>query len=205
MPSNNAPYTDNPITPHPTTEMRTAGLVDPLVTRPRVYYGEGAFDPPSSDDDDDNEEGGFAQRRSVDDLGDDTESVSLLSANKVGPAPLSPGRAERGNMSPRLSPVVKKVGYYLGDDFLATKTSLQHVTSVRLLAIILISLVSLSAIIGIIAGFMYQGTAYYHAAGQKHITMDHIFNGTFYAYQPSVNWVAEGIPEFVSMSKSDLF
>ena len=60
-----------------------------------------------------------------------------------------------------------------------------------MLAIVLISLVALSAIIGIVAGFTYSG-APYHTPGQKKITMDHVFNGTFYPNRPALNWVAEG-------------
>jgi len=60
-----------------------------------------------------------------------------------------------------------------------------------MLAIVLITLVALSGIIGIVAGFTYSG-APYHAQGQKKISMDHIFNGTFYANRPLLNWVAEG-------------
>lgn len=61
----------------------------------------------------------------------------------------------------------------------------------RLLAIILISLVSLAAVIGVVAGFTYSGSSY-RTPGQQRITMDHIFNGTFWASQPDLNWVAEG-------------
>lgn len=101
--SRDANYSDNPITPLPTTEMRHTkqGYVDPLVTRPGVYYGEGPFDPPSSEDGD---EDGPAVRHSED---EDAESVSLLSANKATPS--SPGRAERGDSSPRRSAEAEKV------------------------------------------------------------------------------------------------
>jgi len=60
-----------------------------------------------------------------------------------------------------------------------------------MLAIVLLTLVALSGIIGIVAGFTYSG-AQYHAPGQKKITLDHIFNGTFSANRPGLNWVREG-------------
>lgn len=69
---------------------------------------------------------------------------------------------------------------------------MQNRASVRALAIILVSLVSLAGVIGVIAGFAYSGTSY-RTPGQQRITMDHIFNGTFYSSQPDLNWVAEGM------------
>jgi len=69
------------------TEMRQTSR-DLLATRPEVYYGDGPFDPPSSDDEDDI----IVRGGSL----DDTESISLLSGG-----PLTPGRAERGEPSPR--------------------------------------------------------------------------------------------------------
>ncbi|KAF9482998.1 hypothetical protein BDN70DRAFT_874224 [Pholiota conissans] len=167
--SGNEPYSDNAEGPSGAPEMTqksTHGLVDPLVTRPVVYYGDGPFDPPSSDDDDDEE--GPAVRQSMD---EDVESFSLLSGRPALPS--SPGRAERGEPSPRRSPTTPK-----------------NNTPVRLLAILLVALVLLATLIGIIAGFAYSGTSY-RTPGQQRITMDHIFNGTFWASQPDLNWVAE--------------
>ncbi len=84
----------------------------------------------------------------------------------------------------------------------------------RLLAIILISLVSLAAVIGVIAGFTYSGTSY-RTPGRQRITMDHIFNGTFYSNQPDLNWVAEGtwnapssercLPHIISLAGDGVF
>lgn len=62
-------------------------LIDPLVTRPQVYYGEGPFDPPSSDEDEEEERIAAAQHN----FEDDAETISLLSNT-----PLTPGGAERG-------------------------------------------------------------------------------------------------------------
>jgi len=81
-------------------------FVDPLITRPSVYYGDGPFDPPSSDDEDD-----LVVRGDSD---SDAESMSLLDANKTGPS--TPGRAERGEPSPHKNPDAEKVrleGYTL--------------------------------------------------------------------------------------------
>ncbi|PPQ68381.1 hypothetical protein CVT25_007919 [Psilocybe cyanescens] len=157
-------------------EMRqtTSGFVDPLIVRPQTYYGEGPFDPPSSDDEDD-----IIVRRGSED--DDAESLSLLHVSKSLPS--SPGRAERGDASPRRSATFEK----------------KH-SSVRLLAIILISLVSLAALIGVIAGFAYSGKSYI-TPGRRRITMDHIFNGTFWPRQPELNWVAEAGDGVFSLSE----
>ncbi|KAI0351315.1 dipeptidyl aminopeptidase [Trametes cingulata] len=62
--------------------------------------------------------------------------------------------------------------------------------SVRFLVISLVSLVSLAIVIGIFAARSYTGTAF-RIQGVQHITMDHIFNGTFSAQSRSVLWVPE--------------
>ena len=41
------------------------------------------------------------------------------------------------------------------------------------------------------AAFSYTGTSY-RVRGTKHITMDHIFNGTFGAQSQTLRWVPEG-------------
>ena len=86
-----------------TLEMRQTnqGLVDPLITRPQVYYGEGPFDPQSSDDEDD-----LVVRHSA-----ETESISLLSGGRIPPS--SPGRAERAEQSPRPHPEARLVSRLL--------------------------------------------------------------------------------------------
>jgi dipeptidyl aminopeptidase len=87
--------------PSEATEMRQtkSAFVDPLITRPRIYYGDGPFDPPSSDDEDDLVVTGGSDS--------DAESVSLLDANRGGPS--TPGRAERGEPNPRRGPDAEKV------------------------------------------------------------------------------------------------
>lgn len=69
------------------TQLNASGEL--LVTKPRVYYGEGPFDPPSSEEDEDEDEERVNAARH--DFEDDAETISLLSTT-----PLSPGRAERG-------------------------------------------------------------------------------------------------------------
>jgi len=71
-------------------------LVQHLVSRPPVYYGDGPFDPPSSDDE---EERNNAQPE----FEDDVETISLLSST-----PLTPGRVESGGLG------TKKVGILSG-------------------------------------------------------------------------------------------
>ncbi|PCH36456.1 dipeptidyl aminopeptidase [Wolfiporia cocos MD-104 SS10] len=63
-------------------------------------------------------------------------------------------------------------------------------TSLRFLIVALVALVSMAGVIGILAARSYTGTPY-RVHGTKHITMDHVFNGTFYARRESVMWVPE--------------
>ncbi|KAF9529024.1 dipeptidyl aminopeptidase [Crepidotus variabilis] len=143
-------------------QLNTSGaIVDPLVTKPQIYYGEGPFDPPSSDDEDEEER----VNARIHDFEDDAETISLLSTS-----PMSPGRAERGvEMSSRPK---------------------EKYTPARILGFVLIGLVSLAAVIGVVAGFAYSATSY-RAPGRKKITMDHVFNGTFWPSAPELNWVVE--------------
>ncbi|KAL4265734.1 peptidase S9B family protein [Pleurotus pulmonarius] len=67
----------------------------------------------------------------------------------------------------------------------------QRPTSMRYLAFGLVLLVSLSAIIGMVAAFTYSGANSYHAPGVKKITMDHVFNGTFAIESETLRWVPE--------------
>lgn len=57
----------------------------------------------------------------------------------------------------------------------------------------LVSLVSIAIIIGIFAARSYTGTAFRIQQGVQHLTMDHVFNGTFSAQSRSVLWVPEGM------------
>lgn len=51
-----------------------------------------------------------------------------------------------------------------------------------------------SAAIGILAGSAFQSssTTYIRKGGAKHLTMDHIFNGTFSPHLENIAWVKEG-------------
>ena len=172
-------------------EMRQKNAAaNPFIARPAIYYGDGPFDPPSSDDE---EEDQHSLRHSSEDL---AESVLLLNVDKSGPS--SPGRAERGDQGPHRTDTVDKVRpvalflCWKGLFLTGASLQLQKSSSTRILAIVLISLVSLAALIGIIAGFTYSGTSY-HTPGMRRITMDDIFNGTFHAAKAQVNWVPEGM------------
>jgi dipeptidyl aminopeptidase len=52
-----------------------------------------------------------------------------------------------------------------------------------------------AALIGIVAARSYNGERF-KIKGRKHIEMDHVFNGTFWAQSTSVHWVPEGIHIF---------
>ena len=54
-------------------------------------------------------------------------------------------------------------------------------------------LIGIAAAIGIFGAFTYAGTSYRRVVGARKITMDHIFNGTFYAQGHHLNWVPEGL------------
>lgn len=47
-------------------------------------------------------------------------------------------------------------------------------------------------VIGIFAAHTYTGTSFAIVRGLKPLTMDHVFNGTFYAQHSSLRWVKEG-------------
>ncbi|OCH89774.1 dipeptidyl aminopeptidase [Obba rivulosa] len=66
----------------------------------------------------------------------------------------------------------------------------QRPASVRILVVGLIALVGTAAIIGFLAAQSYSGTAF-RIRGTQRITMDHAFNGTFYAQRQGVLWVPE--------------
>lgn len=146
--------------------------VDPALVRPQVYYNDGQFDAPSSSDE---------------------EAESLLDEGER-PAPGSPGVAELGLVSGRntvdgrsMRPDGRLVS--LSQDLFRDipLTLLQGSnTSLRWLIIGLVALVGLACGIGFIAALTYPTAPVVH--GLKKLTMDHIFNGTFYA-QSSVRAV----------------
>jgi len=53
-------------------------------------------------------------------------------------------------------------------------------------------LVGFAALIGIIAATTYTDSPRYRRPGFQKITMDHVFNGTFYAEHKDIHWVPEG-------------
>lgn len=75
---------------------------------------------------------------------------------------------------------------------LAKPIAKKRPASVKFLVISLVSLVSIAIIIGIFAARSYTGTAFRIQQGVQHLTMDHMFNGTFSAQSKSVLWVPEG-------------
>ncbi|KAH9945746.1 dipeptidyl aminopeptidase [Amylocystis lapponica] len=99
----------------------------------------------------------------------------------------SPGTAERG-------------GVGLHDDGGLVVGSNKRYSSLRFLIISLASLVSLAVVIGIFAARSYTGTPF-RIHGTQHITMDHVFNGTFSASSQSVNWVPEAGDGVYAISK----
>ena len=63
--------------------------------------------------------------------------------------------------------------------------------STRVLAA-LIGVLSLAAVIGVLSGLGYSAPVFGKKGGSKHITMDHVFNGTFRADFVGIDWVKEG-------------
>jgi dipeptidyl aminopeptidase len=53
-------------------------------------------------------------------------------------------------------------------------------------------MVAFAAVVGITAGLTYKGSLY-RTHGMRHITMDHIFNGTFTPNDQDIGWVPEGV------------
>ena len=68
----------------------------------------------------------------------------------------------------------------------------------------LFGILGLAALIGILAGIEYTGPVVVRS-GNKHITMDHIFNGTFRVDSLAINWVKEGksFPAHVHLTVAD--
>ena len=65
--------------------------------------------------------------------------------------------------------------------------------SLKILIVALALLVSLAVIIGVFAARSYTGTAFRIQQGVQHLTMDHMFNGTFSAQKKDIHWVPEGV------------
>ncbi|GJE93852.1 dipeptidyl aminopeptidase [Phanerochaete sordida] len=74
--------------------------------------------------------------------------------------------------------------------------------SLRWLVICLTALVATAALIGVFAAFSYHGTSF-QIHGTQHITMEHIFNGTFTAQTGFVRWVPEAGDGVFATSQND--
>ncbi|EJD48202.1 hypothetical protein AURDEDRAFT_113055 [Auricularia subglabra TFB-10046 SS5] len=134
--------------------------------RSPVYYGDGPFEAPSS-------------------ASEDEEEVEE-----------KPVRVQKESAGMR---VLHGLGYHhddLGSDDLESPLNAGLIVGqrrnspLRYLLAALLGLCLLAAIIGILAARSYRGTSF-KTKGAKHITMDHIFNGTFRADSAELHWVAE--------------
>lgn len=63
----------------------------------------------------------------------------------------------------------------------------------RTILAILIAIVTVAGAIGFLAATGYSAPSYYAKSGTKHMTMDHVFNGTFGVRSRDLNWVKEGM------------
>lgn len=50
----------------------------------------------------------------------------------------------------------------------------------------------MAIIIGFFAAQTYNGTSFARVRGSRPLTMDHVFNGTFFAARQEIRWVPEG-------------
>ncbi|KAG8917493.1 hypothetical protein FRC00_013547, partial [Tulasnella sp. 408] len=148
--------------------------------RPPTYYGEGPFSPPSSDagenDVDDEDEDDEAHEKSLDarrrmllHRPPQLQNQSMMDLEDVHPDYLPP--------------------YEVGDGLKVGSGKMR--TPLKALLISLAALIFLAAMIGVLAAYSYSGSNFL-ATGRKPLTMDHVFNGTFYADRTSLDWVAEG-------------
>jgi hypothetical protein len=85
-------------------------------------------------------------------------------------------------------------------DIEANTSSRPSNTPLWTLVALLTILMLLATGIGISAGWMYQGITDHVSKRQRRITMDHIFNGTFYADSEYLAWVPEGSQSRCKMS-----
>ncbi|KZT20995.1 hypothetical protein NEOLEDRAFT_1074339 [Neolentinus lepideus HHB14362 ss-1] len=101
----------------------------------------------------------------------------------------SPGIAERGPDD-----------LYEEEGVLVVGGTKKRPSSLRWLVICLVSLVLLAAFIGAFAARSYSGSSH-HVPGAQHITMDHIFNGTFRVDRRGLRWVPEAGDGVFSISE----
>lgn len=57
---------------------------------------------------------------------------------------------------------------------------------------LLVAIIAFAAVVGVLAASGYSVPSFSSKGGTKHITMDHVFNGTFNAYSKQIDWVKEG-------------
>lgn len=62
----------------------------------------------------------------------------------------------------------------------------------RKILAILVAIIAFAGTIGVLAASGYSVPSFSSKGGTRHITMDHVFNGTFNAYSKQVDWVKEG-------------
>lgn len=163
------PYVDDDDDEHTLKEDRPpsrGSAKSPL--RPHTYYDDGPFDAPSSESEDD----------------------TLFDKNA---GPNSPGMAESGLADMNFgNPKVSLTPYPRSALVLILSIFKSRNRSLRFLLLTIGSLIFLAIIIGVIAAKTYRGTSFAIFRGSKPLTMDHVFNGTFYAQHQSVRWVPEG-------------
>ncbi|KZT68663.1 dipeptidyl aminopeptidase [Daedalea quercina L-15889] len=91
---------------------------------------------------------------------------------------------------PSRSPRVSQRGASDLEDGGIVLGSRKHSSSTRCLVIALTSLLAVAVVIGIFAARSYTGVPY-RIRGTQHLTMDHMFNGTFYPSRENILWVPE--------------
>lgn len=57
---------------------------------------------------------------------------------------------------------------------------------------LLVAIIAFAGVVGVLAASGYSVPSFSSKGGTKHITMDHVFNGTFNAYSKQIDWVKEG-------------
>ncbi|KIR97029.1 dipeptidyl aminopeptidase [Cryptococcus deuterogattii 2001/935-1] len=56
---------------------------------------------------------------------------------------------------------------------------------------LLVAIIAFAGVVGVLAASGYSVPSFSSKGGTKHITMDHVFNGTFNAYSKQIDWVKE--------------
>ncbi|KAG8898892.1 hypothetical protein FRC01_010730, partial [Tulasnella sp. 417] len=146
--------------------------------RPPTYYGEGPFSPPSSDAGEGDEE---------DDDDDDAHEKSLDARRQMllhrPMAQQNQSMMDLEDVNPDYLPP-----YEIGDGLKVGSGKMR--TPLKFLLLSLVALILLATMIGVLAAYSYSGSNF-RATGRKPLTMDHVFNGTFYVERTSLDWVAE--------------